>query len=115
MRRIWRRREDGTFYEVGDPADAAFTQLMPDIKPYHNVIDGTVIGSRSEHRNFLKRHNVEEVGDTMPAPEAPVTDREQLKNDIREARRQLEWNEAPTLEQLGHMAPEAMKEMGPDE
>lgn len=40
-----------------------FPMIMRDIEPYENVIDGKTISSRSEHREFLKRHGVEEAGD----------------------------------------------------
>lgn len=37
-------------------------QIVSDIEPYRNVIDGGVISSRREHKEFLRRHGVEEVG-----------------------------------------------------
>ena len=36
--------------------------VIRDIQPYQNMIDGRMISSRSEHREFLKRNNVFEVG-----------------------------------------------------
>lgn len=38
--------------------------IMPDIKPYQTVGPeaGTWIKSRSQHREYLKRHNLIEVG-----------------------------------------------------
>ena len=36
--------------------------VIPDIKPYISMIDGSVINSRSQHRAHLKQHNCIEVG-----------------------------------------------------
>ena len=37
-------------------------QVMPDIQPYQSMVDGTLITSRSHHREHLKQHGCEEVG-----------------------------------------------------
>ncbi len=37
-------------------------QVLPDIAPYKSMIDGSVINSRSKHREHLKAHGCEEVG-----------------------------------------------------
>ena len=37
-------------------------QIMPDIKPYKSMIDGTMITSRSQHREHLRAHGCVEVG-----------------------------------------------------
>jgi hypothetical protein len=39
---------------------------MPDIKPYRSMVDGSMIGSRSMHREHLKAHGCIEVGNEMP-------------------------------------------------
>jgi len=36
--------------------------FMPDIQPYMSMVDGSMIASRSHHREHLKRHGVIEVG-----------------------------------------------------
>lgn len=36
--------------------------VMPDIQPYQSMIDGTWIKSRSQHREHLRQHGCEEVG-----------------------------------------------------
>jgi len=65
-------------------------QIMRDIAPYRNVIDGKEIGSRSTHREFLKRNNVVEVGNEKPrlAPRSlpPVPG---LRQDIARTLREL--------------------------
>ena len=52
--------------------DAGYN-IMSDIEPYQNIIDGKPVGGRRQHREFLKRHGVEEVGNekiyNRPKPE----------------------------------------------
>lgn len=38
------------------------TNIMEDIAPYKSMIDGSVITSRSKHRQHLKEHGCVEVG-----------------------------------------------------
>ena len=37
-------------------------EVMPDIAPYQSMADGSIISSRSTHRQHLKRHNAIEIG-----------------------------------------------------
>ena len=37
-------------------------EIMPDIQPYKSMADGSIITSRSKHREHLHRHNMIEVG-----------------------------------------------------
>ncbi len=37
-------------------------QIVPDIHPYRNAFNGEIIKSRREHKDFLRAHNFEEVG-----------------------------------------------------
>ena len=47
--------------------------IMTDIQPYKSMIDGSMITSRSHHRNHLKDHNCIEVGnEKMESKPAPV-------------------------------------------
>lgn len=41
--------------------------VMGDIKPYHSIITGELITSRSKHRSHLKEHNCIEVGSEKPS------------------------------------------------
>lgn len=36
--------------------------VMPDIQPYRSMVDGSMISSRSKHREHLRMHNCIEVG-----------------------------------------------------
>jgi len=37
-------------------------QIILDIEPYQSMVDGSMITSRSKHREHLRRHNCFEVG-----------------------------------------------------
>ena len=67
MRRTW-VYIDGVAYEKGEhPVDPKSALVMPDIKPYRSMADGSIISSRSEHREHLKRHGCVEVGNEVKA------------------------------------------------
>lgn len=36
--------------------------VMPDIKEYRSMVDGSIITSRSRHREHLRQHGVIEIG-----------------------------------------------------
>jgi len=42
--------------------DSLGPMVMPDIAPYKSMIDGSMITSRSVHRDHLRQHNCIEVG-----------------------------------------------------
>jgi hypothetical protein len=42
--------------------------VMPDIQPYQSMIDGSMIQSRSRHREHLKDHGCIEVGNEIQKP-----------------------------------------------
>lgn len=49
-------------YEPPKESELGRPMVIRDIEPYQNMINGQMISSRSEHREFLRRHNVVEVG-----------------------------------------------------
>jgi hypothetical protein len=56
---------DGELHEVGDdylPEPRSDIHIMGDIQPYQSQIDGSMITSRSKHREHLRRHDCIEVG-----------------------------------------------------
>lgn len=64
-------------------------QIMCDIEPFRNVaVDGKVVGSRSEKREMMKRHNLIEVGNekhlTKRQPKRGPHIRESIKRSIQE-------------------------------
>jgi hypothetical protein len=55
---VWLRED----YEPPNASELPRPMVIRDIEPYQNMIDGKTISSRSEHRDFLRRHNCIEVG-----------------------------------------------------
>jgi len=56
--------------------------VMPDIQPYQSMADGTMITSRSHHREHLRRHGLIEVGNETkhltPKPKALPKGRKEM-------------------------------------
>ena len=52
---VWVREELGKHTKPGH-------QIMLDIQPYKSMVDGSMITSRSKHREHLRQHNCIEVG-----------------------------------------------------
>ena len=53
---------EGVLYEKGTEPRSDAPMVMGDIKPYQSMIDGTMITSRSQHREHLKAHGCIELG-----------------------------------------------------
>jgi hypothetical protein len=83
----------------GEEADKAWRQklemtpkeapmVMPDIEGHISMADGTWVGSRSAHRENLKRNNCVEIGDAVPTAHKPIEisrkDQEARKRQIAE-------------------------------
>lgn len=66
--------------------------IMPDIKPYKSMIDGSEITSRSRHREHLKEHGCVEVGNdsSLFRPPKPLESPPGLKEKIIRAVNQIE-------------------------
>lgn len=67
------------------PACPAAPYVMPDIKPYQSMIDGSYIQSRSTHREHLRQHNCIEVGNekmSNPTPREIPPPAEHLRREI---------------------------------
>lgn len=78
---------NGKMVEKTLQATEVFHQVMPDIKAYQSMVDGSIISSRSRHRDHLRQHNCIEVGnEKMETRLAPPVDtrravlREQLSS-----------------------------------
>ena len=61
MKRSW-VYIDGVAYEKGTEPVKSGVMVMPDIKPYKSMINGEMITSRSRHREHLKAHGCQELG-----------------------------------------------------
>ena len=53
---------NGELVEYGPNVERVAPDVMPEISPYKSQITGEVIDSRAKHREHLKRHGYEEVG-----------------------------------------------------
>ena len=63
---VWVREELGKHTKPGH-------QIMLDIQPYKSMVDGSMITSRSKHREHLRQHNCIEIGnETMQNTPPPV-------------------------------------------
>jgi len=64
------------------------SMVMPDIQGHISMADGTWVGSRSAHRENLKRNNCVEIGDAVPMQNKPIEisrkDQEARKRQIAE-------------------------------
>jgi len=57
--------------------------IMPDIKPYTSMLDGSLITSRSHHREHLRAHGCIEVGnERLPAPKREFTATQGLREEL---------------------------------
>ena len=53
---------DGVAYEKGVDPLPERVQIMPEIEPYRSQITGEIITSRAKHREHLRRHGYQEIG-----------------------------------------------------
>lgn len=86
---------NGEAFEVGKdytPEPKADIHIMPDIQPYQSMIDGTMITSRSHHREHLRRHGCFEVGNdsSLYRKPEPIKPPPGLKEDIIRAVNEVE-------------------------
>ena len=65
---------DGVLYEKGTEPQPVGVQVIPDINPYRSMIDGTMITSRSKHREHLKANHCVEVGNDIDLTPRPLPD-----------------------------------------
>lgn len=69
---------NGIAHEVGNqPERVSGPMVMNDIQPYQSMIDGSMITSRSTHRDHLREHGCIEVGNEQ------MTNATQSKLDTR--------------------------------
>lgn len=57
--------------------------VIPDIKPYSSAIDGSMITSRSHHREHLRAHGCIEVGnERLSPPKREITATRGLREEL---------------------------------
>jgi len=78
---------DCRYYLHGDgPTGPVSAMIMRDLEPYRSPLDGSMITSRSEHRNHMRQHGVIERGnEPMRARVEPTLSRMDRVNDIKRA------------------------------
>lgn len=75
------------------------SRVMRDIEGYVSPIDGKWVGSRSEHREHMKKHGVIELGNEKPKlgafkPSVPrEAIREEIKNNVERMKSHGTWRE----------------------
>jgi hypothetical protein len=64
---------DGKLVEKGSQEhyESLGPMIMPDIQPYKSMIDGSMITSRSIHRDHLRQHGCIEVGNEKMETKLP--------------------------------------------
>ena len=74
------------------PESRSDYHIMPDIKPYRSMIDGREITSRSRHREHLREHGCEEIGNdsSLWKPRKPLESPPGLKEKIIRAVNEVE-------------------------
>ena len=71
---------EGVLYEKStEPQAPLAPMVMPDIQPYRSMADGSIIKSRSAHREHLRRHGCVEVGNEVGAH---LSYYDRLKKDV---------------------------------
>lgn len=122
MRTTYRRdKKTGEFYEVRRSETDNIVNIIGDIPAYESVITGETIEGRRAHREHLKQHGCQEVGNeghpsTYKPKDVTKTDeyRRGVRDDIRRAIKDQEYGRAPSLEQLRGMRSQALRDMGLD-
>ena len=82
MNEPWPSQCYGHFKRIGE-SNRRSANVMSDIEPYKNVVDGSVIGGRKQHRDFLKSRNLVEIGNEKI--EKKYEEPPGLKQDIQRA------------------------------
>lgn len=77
-------------YKGDAPASAA---ILPDINPYQSMIDGSMITSRSTHRDHLREHGCIEVGNEQMSSTPPAK-LDSRRNVLREQLANMTHNDA---------------------
>lgn len=69
--------------------------VQTDIQPYKSMVDGSMITSKSQHRDHLKQHGMVEIGNEVNAhmkQEKPKVDREGIRKSIADSIDRLSHN-----------------------
>lgn len=70
-------------------SDLPCPMILSDIEPYQSMIDGSMITSRSHHRDHLRQHGCEEVGNEKMSFEKPAAPKGEIAREIKDTIEQL--------------------------
>lgn len=114
-------KKTGKLYVARRSIASVPVHIIGDVPAYRSMITGEMIEGRKAHREHLARHGMQEVGNeghpSTYKPEDHMNTeayRKQLRDDIKRARSDIEYDRQPTLERLRQEAPRALREMGLD-
>ena len=82
-------------FEVGEdytPEPLSTYHIVADIEPYRSMADGSIVSSRSHHREMLRRNNAVEIGNdsSLYKPRQPIKSPPGLKEQVIRAVEQVE-------------------------
>lgn len=81
---------DGRYYLIGDESvKPVAPMIMKDIEPYKSMVDGSMITSRSYHRDHLRDNGLIEVGNEKPKGKMPSKPMDRAGYDIKRAMEKL--------------------------
>lgn len=73
----------GGVWEAASAPSTHSAYIMPDIQPYKSTIDGSLITSRSHHREHLREHGCIEVGnERLSPPKREITALRGLREEL---------------------------------
>jgi hypothetical protein len=89
MRKTWRQDpKTGKLIPIEEyQSKTTYHYVIPDQKEYRNVWDGSMISGRRAHREFLKRHDLIEVGNERIKPKKMEVDSKDLRKDLLDSMR----------------------------
>lgn len=83
-KRSYVQAPDGSLYERGEYTPEPRQHVVKDIQPYRSMVDGSIINSRSTHREHLRAHGCIEVGNETKylKPRGPLQSPPGLKDTL---------------------------------
>jgi hypothetical protein len=93
MRKIYVQIDGELVEKTNRHAESLAPMIMPDIQPYQSMADGSMITSRSQHREHLRQHNCIEIGNESMETK-PVQIKSNRKEVLRAQLANMTHNEA---------------------
>lgn len=93
MRKIYVQIDGELVEKTNRHSESLAPMIMPDIQPYQSMADGSMITSRSQHREHLRQHNCIEIGNESMETK-PVQIKSNRKEVLRAQLANMTHNEA---------------------